>query len=116
MLSNITVEGGPALQTILLGQPQFRRTLASPDLDQLRQRVLASYHLGPLSDEETRAYIEYRLNAVGWHDNPSLTDGAFTADPSLHRRHSAPHQPAVLARAAVWRAGGKPQHHRPDGG
>jgi len=79
MLSNITVPGQPGLQTILLGQPQFRRKLASPDLDQLRQRVLASYHLGPLSDEETRAYIEYRLTAVGWHDHPNWTDGAFSA-------------------------------------
>jgi general secretion pathway protein A len=79
MLSNITIPGQPGLQTILLGQPQFRRKLASPDLDQLRQRVLASYHLGPLSDEETRAYIEYRLSAVGWHDNPVWTDGAFSA-------------------------------------
>ncbi len=79
MLSNVTVEGGASLQTILLGQPQFRRKLASPDLDQLRQRVLASYHLGPLSDEETRAYIEYRLTAVGWQDNPRFTDGAHAA-------------------------------------
>jgi general secretion pathway protein A len=82
MLSNITVEGGPSLQTILLGQPQFRRILASPDLDQLRQRVLASYHLGPLSAEESREYVLYRLNAVGWHDDPSFTDGAFAA---IHR-------------------------------
>lgn len=79
MLSNVTVEGQSSLQTILLGQPQFRRKLASPDLDQLRQRVLASYHLGPLSDDETRAYIEYRLNAVGWHAFPTFTDGAFSA-------------------------------------
>ncbi len=80
MLSNVTFEGGQtALQTILLGQPQFRRKLASPDLDQLRQRVLASYHLGPLSEEETRAYIEYRLHAVGWTNNPTFTDGAFAA-------------------------------------
>jgi putative secretion ATPase (PEP-CTERM system associated) len=77
MLSNVTVDSQATLQTILLGQPQFRRKLASPDLDQLRQRVLASYHLGPLSEEESRAYIEYRLNAVGWHDNPVFTDGAF---------------------------------------
>ena len=83
MLSNVTIEGGhSALQTILLGQPQFRRKLASPDLDQLRQRVLASYHLGPLSEEETRAYIEYRLNAVGWNNNPAFTEGAFGA---IHR-------------------------------
>jgi putative secretion ATPase (PEP-CTERM system associated) len=84
MLSNVTVEGAEhtALQTILLGQPQFRRKLASPDLDQLRQRVLASYHLGPLAEDETRAYIEYRLNAVGWNNNPTFTEGAFAA---IHR-------------------------------
>ncbi|MGH7058307.1 MAG: AAA family ATPase [Acetobacteraceae bacterium] len=77
MLSNI-VEGGRALlQAILLGQPQFRRTLASVDLDQLRQRVLASYHLGPLSESETRAYVEHRLRAVGWHDRPLWEDAAF---------------------------------------
>ena len=79
MLSNITDGGRAFLQTILLGQPQFRRTLASPDLDQLRQRVLASYHLGPLSEEETRAYIEYRLKAAGWAGNPNFEEGAFSA-------------------------------------
>ena len=79
MLSNVTVDGQTGLQTILLGQPQFRRKLAGADLDQLRQRVLASYHLGPLSDEETRAYIEYRLSAVGWHGDPNWTDGAYAA-------------------------------------
>jgi putative secretion ATPase (PEP-CTERM system associated) len=80
MLSNITEGGRASLQTILMGQPQFRRMLASPDLDQLRQRVLASYHLGPLTREETRAYIEHRLAAVGWHgDNPHWEDMAFSA-------------------------------------
>ena len=66
MLSNLTEDGRASLQTILLGQPQFRRMLASPDLDQLRQRVLASYHLGPLDVAETRAYVEHRLAMVGW--------------------------------------------------
>ena len=79
MLSNITVDGRTSLQTILLGQPQFRRMLASPDLDQLRQRVLTSYHLGPLSVEETRAYIEHRLLAVGWNGDPQWEDSAFAA-------------------------------------
>jgi putative secretion ATPase (PEP-CTERM system associated) len=79
MLSNITENGRASLQTILMGQPQFRRLLASPDLDQLRQRVLASYHLGPLSPAETRAYIEHRLTTVGWRGNPHWEDAAFTA-------------------------------------
>lgn len=79
MLSNITVDGRTSLQTILLGQPQFRRLLTSPNLDQLRQRVLTSYHLGPLAHEETRAYIEHRLTAVGWTGDPHWDAAAFEA-------------------------------------
>jgi general secretion pathway protein A len=79
MLSNLTENGRATLQMILLGQPQFRRMLASPDLSQLRQRVLASYHLGPLGEEETRAYIEHRLKTVGWAGNPEIADTAFAA-------------------------------------
>jgi type II secretory pathway predicted ATPase ExeA len=78
MLSNLTGEdGSPLLQIILLGQPQLRRTLSGPDLDQLRQRVLASYHLGGLSAEETVAYVEHRLRAVGWEGSPSWADDAL---------------------------------------
>jgi general secretion pathway protein A len=79
MLSNLTVDGRTPLQTILLGQPQFRRALASTSLDQLRQRVLTSYHLGPLSRDETRGYVEHRLTAVGWDGNPVFEDAAFEA-------------------------------------
>jgi general secretion pathway protein A len=79
MLSNITLDGRASVQTILLGQPQFRQTLARPDTEQLRQRVLASYHLGPLSGSETRSYIEHRLRTVGWQDDPHWHDTAFDA-------------------------------------
>ncbi len=79
MLSNITVDGRTPLQTILLGQPQFRPILASPELDQLRQRVLASYHLGPLTEQETQFYVEHRLRMVSWMEDPEWEPGAFTA-------------------------------------
>ena len=82
MLSNITVDGKASVQTILLGQPQFRPILASKDWEQLRQRVLASYHLGPLTEAETRRYIEHRLRTVGWRDDPVWEDAAFAA---VHR-------------------------------
>jgi type II secretory pathway predicted ATPase ExeA len=86
MLSNITGEGGRALlQTILIGQPQLRRTLSSPDLDQLRQRILASYHLGHLSREETHAYVEHRMRAVGWEGDPGWGEGAL----DLVHQHSS---------------------------
>ena len=83
MLSNITVDGKASVQTILLGQPQFRPMLAARDADQLRQRVLASYHLGPLSESETRGYIEHRLRLVGWKDDPVWDPDAFGA---IHRQ------------------------------
>jgi type II secretory pathway predicted ATPase ExeA len=70
MLSNVTEGGQAPLQTVLLGQPQLRETLASPDLDQLRQRVLACYHLGALTREETHAYVVHRMRAVGWDGTP----------------------------------------------
>ena len=77
MLSNFQVNDMAAVQFCLLGQPQFRDILASDDLAQLRQRVVATYHLGPLSADETRAYIEHRLQLVQWTGDPALTDTAF---------------------------------------
>ena len=79
MLSNVTIDGRASVQTILLGQPQFRQILGRPDTEQLRQRVLASYHLGPLSAAETRSYIEHRLHTVGWQGDPHFEDTAFDA-------------------------------------
>jgi general secretion pathway protein A len=64
MLSNIVVDKTMALQSFLLGQPQFRTVLGSAGLEQLRQRVTAAYHLGPLNEAETRAYIEHRLRRI----------------------------------------------------
>lgn len=65
MLSNLTDGAGALVQTVLLGQPEFRRIMASGELDQLRQRVLASYHLRPLATEDIAAYIQHRLAAAG---------------------------------------------------
>jgi len=77
MLSNIVIRGIVPIQAILLGQPQFRNVLARPELDQLRQRITASCHLGPLNAKETRDYIEHRLKFVGWKRDPDFTDASF---------------------------------------
>ena len=79
MLSNFVYAGKPLLQTFLLGQPEFRKTLLSPQLEQLRQRVTASCHLGPMDGAETEAYIRHRLQTVGWRDDPSFSSDAFAA-------------------------------------
>lgn len=79
MLSNFQTDERSLLQTFLLGQPEFRRTLHSPELHQLRQRVIATYHLGPMDEAETRAYIEHRLRTVGWTGDPAWSDDAHAA-------------------------------------
>ncbi len=83
MLSNFQVGAKVPLQSFLLAQPQFRRTLANQDLEQFRQRIIASYHLGPMSADETSEYVRHRLAVVGWHDDPHFTDEAL-ADIFLH--------------------------------
>ncbi len=79
MLSNFQEGEKSLLQSFLLGQPEFRDTLQSPEMQQLRQRVIASYHLGPMDRDETMGYILHRLKTVGWHGNPSFTEDAFDA-------------------------------------
>jgi len=77
MLSNFQAHDTPFLQTFFVGQPQFRETMASKDLEQLMQRVIATHHLEPLTLEETRGYIEHRLRHVGWTGDPTFVSGAF---------------------------------------
>jgi putative secretion ATPase (PEP-CTERM system associated) len=77
MLSNFQLGNHSLLQSFLVGQPELRRLLESPSMEQLRQRVTASCHLGPLSLEETQAYIEHRLRRVGWTQRPAFGAGAF---------------------------------------
>ncbi|SFU47265.1 XrtA/PEP-CTERM system-associated ATPase [Pseudoduganella namucuonensis] len=79
MLSNFQTNDKSLLQTFLLGQPEFRATLHSPDMQQLRQRVIATYHLGPMDALETQAYIEHRLHTVGWNNDPAFTPAAHAA-------------------------------------
>jgi general secretion pathway protein A len=82
MLSNIILDRTMLLQSFLLGQPQFRTMLASPRLEQLRQRVTAAYHLGPLSEAESKAYVEHRLRRADWKGDPNFTEDCF---PLIHQ-------------------------------
>jgi putative secretion ATPase (PEP-CTERM system associated) len=79
MLSNFQLDGQPLVQIFLLGQQEFRTTLLSQGFEQLRQRIIATYHLNPLDEAETRTYIEHRLNVAGWADHPHFEDEAFPA-------------------------------------
>ena len=77
MLSNFQLENQALLQSFLIGQPELRGIMQSPRMQQLRQRVIASYHLGPLDPAETQAYVEHRLKHVGWKGDPRFEPGCF---------------------------------------
>jgi general secretion pathway protein A len=80
MLSNFQLGSHPLLQSLLLGQPEFRRTLAHhPDLEQLRQRIIASHHLEALNADEIERYIGHRLGQVGWTGRPGFAEGLMAA-------------------------------------
>ena len=79
MLSNFQLGGQSLLQIFLLGQPEFRDLLKSPELEQLRQRVIATHHLEPMMASEVEPYILHRLTVVGWTGNPRFTPEAFAA-------------------------------------
>jgi len=79
MLSNFQLETHALLQSFLVGQPEFRRTMQSPEMSQLRQRVIAACHIGPMDLEETRGYVEHRLKCVEWKGDPQFAPGAFEA-------------------------------------
>jgi putative secretion ATPase (PEP-CTERM system associated) len=79
MLSNFQLGAHPLLQTLLLGQPEFRDLIQDhPQLEQLRQRVIAAHHLEAMELGEVQQYIEHRLKCVGWNGNPKFDQRVFT--------------------------------------
>lgn len=80
MLSNFQAGEKQLLQIFLLGQPEFRDRLAeAPELEQLRQRVIATHHLDAMSEDEVGPYVEYRLERAGANGRPRFVDGAYDA-------------------------------------
>ena len=77
MLSNFQLKNRALLQSFLVGQPELRNLMRGPQMQQLRQRVIAAFHLNALDGDETRAYIEHRLKHVGWKGDPAFEDGTF---------------------------------------
>lgn len=78
MLSNLETETEKLIQIVLMGQPELKRKLALSKLEQLRQRIAVFYHLCPLTSEETKEYVAYRLKiASGNSDNRFFTDEAL---------------------------------------
>ena len=76
MLSNYETDKKKLVQIILVGQPELREKLDRPELVQLTQRIAVRAHLGPLTPQETAAYIEHRLRIAGADDSVRFTPEA----------------------------------------
>lgn len=75
MLTNINANKDELIQLILVGQPELRDVIRSPNMKQLAQRVAASFHIPAMDAENVAQYIRHRLKSVGGHGD-EFTDGA----------------------------------------
>ena len=64
LLSNLETDTEKLIQIVLIGQPELEKVLAKDGLRQLRQRITIQWELLPLNLEETRGYIQHRLNVA----------------------------------------------------
>ncbi len=77
MLSGVETTKEKVLRIILAGQPELNDKLDTPELVQLTQRVRLRFHLQTLSESETRAYIEHRLEVAGAGDRAMFAPDTF---------------------------------------
>jgi len=74
MLSGIETHKEKVLRIILAGQPELKKTLESPKLKQLVQRIRLRFHVGPLDSGDTRAYVDHRIAVAGRDPNDLFDD------------------------------------------
>jgi len=65
LLSDFETPQAKLLQIILVGQPGLADKLATPELEQLRQRITSVSSLSPLTREETGRFMDHRLQVAG---------------------------------------------------
>ncbi len=82
LLSGIETHKEKVLRIILAGQPELKRTLESPKLRQLVQRIRLQFHIGPLDTRELREYVEHRLSVAGRGNAGLFSDDAYEV---MHR-------------------------------
>ena len=65
LLTNLETNQQKLLKIIMIGQPELKEMLSSPEMEQLSQRVTARYHIGPLQRNEVSAYVDHRVSVAG---------------------------------------------------
>ncbi|MGL1957604.1 MAG: XrtA-associated ATPase [Colwellia sp.] len=78
MLSNFQLDNKPLIQSFLLGQEELKDIIQAPNMEQFRQRIIASAHLKPLNAEEVKDYIKHRLQQAGCKNESLFSDDSFS--------------------------------------
>ena len=77
LLSNFQTTRETLLQILLAGQPALRARLDLPELRQLKQWIALRCTIRPLTPDEVRAYLRFRLRVAGSQDLDLFTDQAI---------------------------------------
>lgn len=79
LMTNFQRSSEPLLQIVLVGQESFRALLGREEMEQVRQRIVAAWHLEPLELGETVEYVRHRLRIAGWRGDPAFQPGVMRA-------------------------------------
>jgi general secretion pathway protein A len=82
LLCNLETGQEKLLQILLVGQPELEETLATPELRQLKSRIVKHARLNGLQKDELARYFDFRVNAAGAEGRLSIEPAAVDA---LHR-------------------------------
>jgi type II secretory pathway predicted ATPase ExeA len=77
LLGNIESSAGKALQIIVVGQSAVEQTIAFPELDGFRQRLVIRARLEPLGRHEAADYIAHQLRLAGGRPERLFTEEAL---------------------------------------
>lgn len=97
LLTNLETNRHKLLHIILIGQPELKDKLSRTELRQLSQRIIARYHLQPLSNKDISAYVTHRLNVAG-------AQKQFFPDSSIEKLYQLTHGIPRLINAVCDRA------------
>jgi len=75
LLGNLETTSEKLVQILLVGQPELRQLIGSPEHRQLNQRITVKFHLGALTEEDVHGYVDHRLHVAG-----AVRNGLFDAD------------------------------------
>lgn len=78
LMTGLETDKGKIFNIILVGQPELKDTIDSPEMEQLNQRIRFRFHLDALTKSETREYINHRLSVAGLKDSNLFSRNTFS--------------------------------------